>query len=391
MSSWADITIGGMSISATQNYYTKWYFRKAERVHEEVARKDSEEVEEIYRFQSTAATIKQRLELDGFTRAALEREFCEQLQHIVIDLGVMAEIDENVIWNNHLNVVKNSTLDEWVIRLERIWKEGLKSKLDTPCPSTGDPLLDFMLSTQDFFSQRPGAGGYNFPCFSVEAYAIALLEFMPDETPCMLDITELVEGGWTNDFDDLVEYQGENTIFYEVFVEALTEIHQLKDLAPDNTSLTRLLYASVITAMETYLSDTLKKQVLNREAIRRRFIKAHDAFKVKIVVADIYEKMESLKTEIVSEIDKMSFHNLDRIPALYRSVLTTEFPDGCLADLKRALDLRHDIVHRNGKSIAGTVVDISVSDVNGLIELVDRTIYCIDKQIKDRLLDELDE
>lgn len=389
MSSWASIEIGGMSVIETQNYYSKWYFRKTERLHtyvEEDIEGPDTPPKEIFAFKASVGTIRTRLELNGFTKSSLQLEFNEQRVELISDLELMLELTNAPFWRSSLEAVRKASLEDWIKNLEKIWKADHKI---TPEP-TGDPLLDFMITDKEYFTNRPSAGGFYFPCITNEAYAVALMEFMPDDTNCVLDITDLVEGGWTNDFDDLLEYQAENTVFYEVFVESLSEIHELKTVAPGNPALARLLYASVITAMETYLSDTFKKQILNREAIRRRFIRCHDTFKAKISVSEIYEKMEALKEEIVAEIDKISFHNIDRVLALYKQVLATDFPSAFLPGLKMALGYRHDIVHRNGKSTSGTILELSIADVDKLIELVDKTVYSIDKQVKERLLDDID-
>ena len=397
MSSWASIEIGGMSVIETQNYYTQWYFRKSERSHtylgEDVDAADSTEDQsrEIFAFKASVGTIKKRLELAGFTKRSLQLEFNEQRAQLLHDLEMMLELTNEPFWSASLEAVREACLDDWIEKLELIWEESRRPNDCEWSPEpTGDQLFDFMITNLEYFTDRPSSGGFRFPCISAEAYALALMEFMPEDTECVLDITALVEGGWTNDFDDLLEYQCDNTIFYEVFVESMTEIHELKIVAPNNLALTRLLYASVITAMETYLSDTFKKQILNKDAIRRRFIKHHDAFKAKISLSEIYEKMETLKEEIVAEIDKISFHNLDRVIALYKHVLATDFPAEFLPDLRQALGYRHDIVHRNGKSTTGTPLVLTIADVNKLIEIVDSTIYSIDKGVKDTLLDDID-
>lgn len=130
-----------------------------------------------------------------------------------------------------------------------------------------------------YFSDRPGGGGFHFPCTSPEMYAVALLQIVPEDSHFVLDVTEMIATGWSDEFDDFIEYHQDNTTFYEVFRSSLTEALELAALAPDNGSLARMLYANVIAVMETYLSDTLRKQVLKRDAVLRRFVKSHNAFK----------------------------------------------------------------------------------------------------------------
>lgn len=400
MSSWADIKIDGMVIHETKNHYFEWYFRKSERIIEDVPSAiyydapeySPDEKTTIYQYRMAASTLRRRLALAGFNRQTLESEFNTQREQLIKDVEDMIEIAPVSEATRFLPVLKSSTLENWISRLKTIHERDLKRDLwGKEKQEAGDELLTFMLRTEAFFTDYPTAGDYNFPCLTLEGYSVALLEFITDTALCVQDVTELVMSGWTDSFSDLKEYQQEFTTFYLVFSAAIDDIESLLLLAPDNVALFRMLYAGVITAMETYLSDTLKKQVLSREAIKQRFVRNHDGFKEKkFSISTIFDKLSTIEDEIVVEIDKLSFHNLDRISGLYKSVLDTEFPSGRLAELRLAVDSRHDIVHRNGKNTQGKILVLTVIDVANLAVLVKEVIQYIDKQIKDGLLDDVD-
>ncbi|MNL60566.1 hypothetical protein D3C87_1843860 [compost metagenome] len=107
-----------------------------------------------------------------------------------------------------------------------------------------------------------------------------------------------------------------------------------------------------------------------------------------IKLSEIYEKLGTLEQEIIAEIDKISFHNMEKTPALFKAVLDTNFPSENMGLLIHAVDVRHDIVHRNGKNTKGKLTEISKADVLDLLDLVDRTGKFLDTQIKDGLLDD---
>jgi hypothetical protein len=90
-----------------------------------------------------------------------------------------------------------------------------------------------------------------FPCMTLECFAVAVLEVVPKGAKCVLDITDLVDGGWTDAFDDLIEYSQEFTNFYDVLQKAMVEIKSLATALPGNPILLRLFHANAITAMET--------------------------------------------------------------------------------------------------------------------------------------------
>ncbi|EEZ3329219.1 hypothetical protein D1O90_005417, partial [Escherichia coli] len=213
-----------------------------------------------------------------------------------------------------------------------------------------DSVLSLLVRSDGADDNFPPFHDTGFPCKTVESMVVACLEVMAPNVECVLDITDLIDGGWTDSFEDLIEYHKDFTTFYEVFATSLNDTRSLLSLAEENKTLARLLYANVITAMETYLSDTFKKQVINREAIKRRFVQSNDAFKEKITIQDIFRRMETLSEEIVQVIDQMSFHNIQKTSALFKSVLDTEFPTGKMKDLSLAVGIRHDVIHRNGKT-----------------------------------------
>ena len=402
MGSYAQITIAGYPIVSTKNHYLKWYFRKKDRcirtrpksqrnpliwVAADPTERDEEETDYLYVCPGTV--LRRRLDLAGFNRETLEREFNECITQRIANREVFTQ---NYEWAKDyaqpIPILKTSSLADWLKALKTAVDESIGGRCwDEVKNKYSDPVLP-LLFVPDDFSDEPSIHDTAFPCKTLESMAVAMLEITPSDVECVLDVTDLVGGGWTDSFEDLIEYHQDHTTFYEVFATAIADTRSLIALAPESKTLARLLYANVITAMETYLSDTLKKQVLTREPIRRRFVQTNDAFKEKMVVQDIFRKLESLNDEIVQAIDLMSFHNLDRTTGLYKSVLDTQFPTASMEDLKKAVEARHDIVHRNGKTTQGKAVEMSMQDVERLLELVDATVQHIDKQIKDGLLDD---
>jgi hypothetical protein len=343
-----------------------------------------------YLYVVPGTVLRRRLELAGFNRESLEREFKECIAQRVANLEELASFDEDRAqkWLEHATVLRASSLADWLNCLKIAIDGGIvRHRWEDVQHNYSDPLLHIMFAPYEYWDEV-SLHDTGFPCQTLESMAVAMLEIVPIEGECVLDVTDLVAGGWTDSFEDIIEFQKDFTTFYDVFATAILDTKSLMTLSPDNTTLARLLYANVITAMETYLSDTLKKQVITREAIRRRFVQSNERFKDKITVQEIFRKLEGLNEEIIQSIDTMSFHNLGKTAGLYNSVLDTQFPSAHMAELQIAVEKRHDIVHRNGKTIQDKAIIITMQDVENLIELVDSTIKHIDLQIKDGLLDD---
>lgn len=396
MSTWAGIELDGMSILDTQNYLYQWYFRKTERVKLPPL-DDFADNGPRYLYKSSAKTIARRLAFDGYDLEFLKNDFKKQLAQMVQDCKDMLEIAPEGKCVQLLPVLECSTLNDWLNRIRKIRADGLSSSYwSEPSQDYGDVLLNFMLGNPEsyYFSDRPGAGDFHFPCTSPEMYAVALLQIVPEDSYFVQDATAMIAAGWSDEFDDFIEYHQDYTKFYDVFRSSLMETLDMITLAPDNSSLAKMLYANVISVMETYLSDTLRKQVLKRAAVLRRFVKNHDAFKntKKEPVSEVFTTYDKINELANEAIDGLSFHNIVTARKLYREVLSTSFPDDVDLLLK-AVATRHNIVHRNGKDLGNKAIALTMADVKILVQLVDETVKHIDKQVKDGLLedDETDE
>jgi hypothetical protein len=400
MSSTAFIAIDNYPIETFSNYFDPWLFKKSDRQIQTRKRsernrlvwvapdpEDMDEPEQWYLYVATAETLKRRSELAGCTTITLDQEFAAGIGHWLDALRRSQYQDERV--RAHIRTLQTASLSVWLDKLRLIMKRGLRynrwERTDYE-----DGILDIMLN----YDPRYEIAGVwcsselNFPCMTFDGFARAFLEAVSDDSQCTLDVTELVDGGWTDAFDDLAEHNRAFTSAYDTFDAAINEIRSLMDLSPDNPSLVRLLYANAITSMEAYLADTVKKNVLTREPLLRRFVESHPSFKdMKLTMAGVFRAHGEMKTQVRKILDDTSFHHIDRAIAIYRSVFCAEFPRELLGPLHRAIENRHHIVHRNGKDDSGKLIELTRADLEHVITVVTATISAIDTQVKEGLID----
>lgn len=348
----------------------------------------TDEIEVDYIFEASAKTIRRRLELAGFTRAELNKEFDE-----VVALRLKYAEEHYAHYGTcgqDITPLQSASFDEWLLKLKQIIDARLLADHWDSRPPTGDAILDILLRPSPYLEFKDDVMKFHvfFPCRTFESFAVAVLEAVGKDVTCILDISSLVDGGWTEAFDDLVEYSQEFTNFYEVFNEALLEIQSLATALPGNPILLRLLYANAITAMETYLGDTARKNVMSRPALLRRFVESHPNFATeKFSVSEIFALHDQIKRKAHKALEETVFHNIERTKRIYESVFAVNFPAEAVPALCRAVQRRHDIVHRNGKDTSGKAVEVSQEDLSAVITLVTETIRAIDTQVKDGLVD----
>lgn len=141
----------------------------------------------------------------------------------------------------------------------------------------------------------------------------------------------------------------------------------------------RLLYASLITNLETYLSDTLIKYVTESDEHLRKFTENYEPFKkMSMPTSEIFARIDHIKEFVKKELRGLMYHNLAKLKPIFLAVMNINLGD--IGDLCKAIIIRHDIVHRNGKDKEGNLHDINKEDVENLNELVNDFIYNVDSQ-----------
>lgn len=389
MSSHAVVSICGYELYATQNHYFEWHFKKADRKIER----------QRYFYEIPASKLCKRLELSGTNLAAAKREFEISIKNRIALIENFESDAENEYLQADLSALNSANFDKWSDKLKQIVESGLVKTDEYTDPTDHNcPILNILLRTPcyqrftgDFFCEESDVLPINWPCSTIDAFARTLVEKLDKDAPCVLDVTDLVDGGWTNEFSDLEEYQARCTSLFEFFENAISDIESLLTLAEGNQTLLRLLYANSITAMETYLGDTIRKQVLSRPAIMRRFVETNsDLRDKKIPIADLFNAHDAIKQTVAEILERTVFHQLDRVIGLYKNVLGVDFPAQRLGVLRAAVEVRHDIIHRNGKTLSGKTVDVTTKDILDLLKTILEIITAVDQQVQDGLLDEVE-
>lgn len=142
----------------------------------------------------------------------------------------------------------------------------------------------------------------------------------------------------------------------------------------------RLLYGNVISALETFLSDRFINRVIPDAELLQSYVDGEPKFiERKVQYKDVLREAERLRDEAKKELLDTVWHNLGKVKPMYARVLGINLGD--IGDLSRAIQIRHDIVHRNGKQKDGTIVMVTHSDVHTLIADVVEVASRVDLKI----------
>lgn len=159
---------------------------------------------------------------------------------------------------------------------------------------------------------------------------------------------------------------------YRMLSERLNQIEAILTVTGDIQTIqltTQLAYGAAITAMEAYLWDTVAYWAANDEGTLRTLVATNKDFQAKTLqLSNIFERMEGLKEEVEAYLQELVWHRLHKVKPLIESGLKINVPE--IGTLMAEVLVRHDIVHRGGRTKDGDPITVSEADVRRVIEMV---------------------
>jgi len=176
---------------------------------------------------------------------------------------------------------------------------------------------------------------------------------------------------------DPVRFLDERLYQIEALLKAVSEAGSVRQLVH------QMAHSSLIAALEAYLSDTMSFWSTSDETVLRRVVATNKDFQaMKLSVAEIFQRLDGLRDELKSYFDGFTWHRLAKVKEMMVSGLGIDVPD--IAELTKEILVRHDIVHRAGRDVDGTVVDLSADDVRQVRDLVRGFAHQLEERLKVR-------
>lgn len=411
MSTWVGIEIDGLSVEDYQNHHSNWFFKRSDRVRENCDRDECGRLpdEAFIGFRASGASIRRRMTLAGFDLAACEQHFNEHLPAVIEAAewvlsreGERSHAESGSLsvrgdaYGQFLDAVKDTSLQDWLDALpEAVSLSKSMSRFSDfsgmPywCETSPVPLVNAMLSDIPLYTEYSHTDLFNFPCNDSSYFQVALLACCSDDVTCELNIAPLIQSGWEDDFRDLEEIQRQETEPHRLSRLSLEETMRLSATQIENLSLQRMCYSSIITSMEAYLGDILKREIFDRPAVKELFVASYKPFKEQgFSLNNLYKALSEIDDEIMKALNTLSLHNIGTAKSLFYSTLMTKFPEKSLRIIGPAVQIRHDIVHRNGRNTKGEALSINYESVQALANVVLQFMQNVDAQILDGLIAE---
>ncbi len=166
----------------------------------------------------SAEVLRKRLAEAGFDRAALEVEFAKCVQDIFSSNAPELYFESHRgsgprLTTEQIEAFRKASLDDWLLALKKhmaIVREGhpyltRKDPIPRNLPARINALVAIIDSDLSPVQQmfKPEHRIQMFPCRSLDCMAVAMLEVVPSEAECVLDVTTLVDRELVYCFDDI--------------------------------------------------------------------------------------------------------------------------------------------------------------------------------------------
>ncbi|QBL10763.1 hypothetical protein E0Z06_15175 [Rheinheimera sp. D18] len=122
----------------------------------------------------------------------------------------------------------------------------------------------------------------------------------------------------------------------------------------------KMSYSYAVTLLEAFLGDTLKSLISQNDLYLKNAICKFKVLK-NVKLTDLAENNLDVKSLVLKYVSDILYHNIPNVVEMYEQVLGIKL-DIDISKVVKVTKLRHDIVHRNGKTIDGTMISVSSKD-----------------------------
>lgn len=147
---------------------------------------------------------------------------------------------------------------------------------------------------------------------------------------------------------------------YEIFANTVKDVLDVIE-SPDaeffGKTLARMAFIQLFAAIEAFLTDTLLTRIFDdRDRLGRVLVGVKDVQGIKVSLADVLANPDIVRQMVAEAVHKVSFHNFAKTDSIWNIAFGHSiFKDEEVKErLLRYVAIRHDCVHRNGKSEDGT-------------------------------------
>jgi hypothetical protein len=192
-----------------------------------------------------------------------------------------------------------------------------------------------------------------------------------------------VPDDYDEDYGVIVETSGQPLARLRDRLAQSKQVLALQGKVPAQLLARNLVFASVITSLESFLWETVTYWVDHDDTVITNIITKIQVFRDQpLKLGEIFEKRDNLKHEIKAYLQNLVWHQWNKVAPFFIHGLGIDIPG--FKQFEDALIKRHDIVHRSGFTKAGVQVHVDDAEIGALCEQIIRFASEVNEKLTNR-------
>jgi hypothetical protein len=180
------------------------------------------------------------------------------------------------------------------------------------------------------------------------------------------------------EFEEDLEWlkKNDSSIIHRNYIEELAELEKFVTTNPLKNKPYigyRMAYAHAVTLLEGFLGDTIKSLINENNIYFSNSRKIDELKSAKYSLDYLITSESNPKNLAIKELSKILYHNIPKAKRIFEIVLDKKL-NIKISGIVKITDIRHDIVHRNGKTKDGTPLYLDQSDVMSMLNDVKKFV-----------------
>lgn len=188
--------------------------------------------------------------------------------------------------------------------------------------------------------------------------------------------------------DEFVWYS--NLTSESLFDKFQNNINMLRDVISHNhiavgleVPIYKMAYAHAVTLLETFLSETIKSLIITNDSYFENAIrKLEELKKANFSLIEVWRHPEGIKGLAVERLSDVLYHNIPKVKLMLEAITGIKLKAD-IAQVTRIAVIRHDIVHRNGKTTEGNVIELNIEVVEKAIDKIESFVALVHRQLEE--------
>jgi len=178
---------------------------------------------------------------------------------------------------------------------------------------------------------------------------------------------------------------------YADFLSQITAVKAAEIKTGNGIIYLKMRFSYAVTLMESCLGEMLKSVTMHHEQFRRNaVINISSIGESQLSTQELLDKdiQAIIDSKVIHHISRILYHNMDKVNKVYTQILGNKFPvmdDDLNKKIDELMDLRHDIVHRNGKKIDGEEIELTPAMVSSCVSNIQRFVGCVHAYINESI------